>query len=100
VQAIALAIAPIEAAYHLKRGHPSALSLAGLGARLLVPFSLQRASNLFGDTALAFYAKAGNVQISIDVIGNNPLSTALWKGSDNEGTHRHIDLSLPVKWTS
>ena len=30
-QAIALAIAPIEAAYHLKRDHPSALSLARLG---------------------------------------------------------------------
>jgi hypothetical protein len=46
-----------------------------------VPFSLQRANNLFSNAALAFYAKAGNVQISIDVIGNNPLSTACGKGA-------------------
>ena len=40
---------------------------------------------------LPFYVEVENVNISTDVIGNKPLSTALWKGSDYEGL-RHIAI--------
>jgi hypothetical protein len=83
-----LRIAQAEAAYHLKRGHPSALSPAGLGPDY---WCLSAFNELVIFLALAFYVKVENVQISTDVIGNKPLSTALWKVGDNEGL-RHIAI--------
>ena len=74
---IAQAITPIEAAYQLKRVHPSALSPAGLGPDYWCLSAPKRASNPFyehklakGGAALAFYAKAENVHISTNVVGD------------------------------
>jgi hypothetical protein len=87
---IARAIAPIEATYPVTESPPRCINSGGARAGLLVPFSLQRASNAVGDAALAFYVKAKNVHISIDVIGDKSLDS-LVEGSDNGGL-RHIAI--------